>query len=101
MNEILKNAPEGTKIVLVGNKSDMASKRMVDGKEAQAFAQKNNLTYIETSAKEGTGVFDAFKTLAESCYKVALEQGPPPNPSGGSGIPVGGGGSNTGQGCTC
>ncbi len=33
LSEIKKNAPEGTRVLLVGNKSDMQSKRMVDSKE--------------------------------------------------------------------
>jgi hypothetical protein len=91
IGEIQKNAPEGTKIVLVGNKSDMTEKRMVQQKEAQEFADKNNLKYVETryrtffsqtrndrlrllmwclSAKDGTNVDEAFVTLASQCLDV-------------------------------
>jgi Ras-related protein Rab-1A len=70
LEEIKKNAPEGTSVVLVGNKNDMDSKRMVDSKEAAAFAQKHNIQYLETSAKEGNGIKEAFETLAKECLNV-------------------------------
>jgi hypothetical protein len=47
----------------VGNKSDFASKRMVEYKEAAKFAQDNGLEYIETSAKTNSNVEEAFMTL--------------------------------------
>ena len=39
----------------VGNKNDKKS-REVDGKVARAFADRNNLEYIETSSKEDNNV---------------------------------------------
>jgi len=74
LGEIKKNAPEGTCVVLVGNKCDMEDKRMVDAKEAKAFAEKNDLTYIETSAKSGQGVEQAFLALAEECLNVMVSK---------------------------
>jgi len=70
LSEIKKNAPEGTSVVLVGNKCDMTSKRMVDFKEAAKFAAENNLKYIETSAKDGTRVEECFMTLGTLCLEA-------------------------------
>jgi GTPase SAR1 family protein len=70
MTEINKNAPEGTKVVLVGNKCDLIQQRIVDSAEARTFAEKNNLKYVETSAKDGSGVQDAFRSLTEDILTV-------------------------------
>jgi len=74
LSEIRKNAPEGTRVLLVGNKSDLQSKRMVDAKEAQSFAEKSGLKYMETSAKEGTNVEEVFTTLGVECLDVVVHQ---------------------------
>lgn len=43
-------------ILLVANKCDLKLERQVSTEEGQAFAQRNNLLYFETSAKTGQGV---------------------------------------------
>jgi len=74
LSEIKKNAPDGTRVLLVGNKSDLQSKRMVDAKEAQSFAEKSGLKYMETSAKDGTNVEEVFTTLGVECLDVVVHQ---------------------------
>jgi len=56
-------------ITLVGNKSDVQTKRVVTRNEAQAFADENGLVYIETSAKNADGVDDAFIRTAERIWE--------------------------------
>ena len=51
---------ENVSIILVGNKSDLASDRAVSTEEAQSFADLNKIPYIETSAKDGTNISEAF-----------------------------------------
>ncbi|TEY40846.1 hypothetical protein BOTCAL_0417g00020 [Botryotinia calthae] len=60
-------------VVLVGNKSDLATgeenKREVTVEEAEAWAKRNGvLEYVETSAKSGEGVENAFARVAERIY---------------------------------
>lgn len=44
----------------------MENMRAVAKKRASAWSEENgNMPYFETSAKEGTGVSDAFTTLAK------------------------------------
>merc|ERR1739848_265961 len=43
-------------IMLIGNKSDLANKRAVSKEEGEAFAAKNGLTFLETSAKTAENV---------------------------------------------
>jgi len=98
LEEIKKNAPDGTAVVLVGNKSDMDSKRMVDQKEAAAFAQKHSIPYLETSAKEGTGIKEAFETLASDCLTVLINR--PADNRDGRGVDLNANGGNGGW-CSC
>lgn len=48
--------------------------RQVSFEEAQAFAQENNIMYMETSAKNGTNVEAAFIETAKQIFKK-IEQG--------------------------
>lgn len=49
-----------TVIFLIGNKSDLDSQRDVTYEEAKKFADENGLMFMETSAKSGEGVEEAF-----------------------------------------
>ena len=52
-------------IVLIGNKCDL--ERAVSEKEAEIFAYDRNVTYFDTSAKDGTNINAAFEYLAKNC----------------------------------
>eukprot|EP01119_Soliformovum_irregulare_P009146 TRINITY_DN22308_c0_g1_i1.p1 TRINITY_DN22308_c0_g1~~TRINITY_DN22308_c0_g1_i1.p1 ORF type:complete len:202 (-),score=37.38 TRINITY_DN22308_c0_g1_i1:89-694(-) len=62
--EITKWSSEKTKIILVGNKSDLKS-RAVDYEEAKNYADSHNMIYLETSAKSNFNVDYAFATLTK------------------------------------
>ena len=47
-------------ILLVGNKKDLEEEREVTFLEASKFAQENGLMFLETSAKTGQCVEEAF-----------------------------------------
>ena len=47
----------------VGNKSDLRHLRAVPTEEAKAFAEKNSLSFIETSALDSTNVETAFHNI--------------------------------------
>jgi small GTP-binding protein len=59
-------------IQLIGNKTDLASKREISVAEAEAFAERHNVTYLETSAKSGDGVNEAFVRAATAILKMGL-----------------------------
>jgi 50S ribosomal subunit-associated GTPase HflX len=48
---------------LVGNKTDVEAREISDA-QAREFAGRHDLDYIETSAKDGTGIEEAFVRLA-------------------------------------
>ena len=53
-------------MIIACNKIDRADERVVSVKEVREWCQNRNLSYIETSAKDSTGVEDAFKKLASN-----------------------------------
>lgn len=64
LSEIHTHATEDTCTILVGNKCDLISKRVVDTEQAQQFAQQIGVPYIETSAKQFSNVEEMFMALA-------------------------------------
>jgi Ras-related protein Rab-1A len=64
LNEIDRYASENVNKLLVGNKSDLATKKVVDYQTAKAFADEIGIPFLETSAKNATNVEQAFMTMA-------------------------------------
>ena len=90
LHDLRQIAEEGIIVIMVGNKSDLASsslvsqsphggegnasearnKRAVSTQEAQSWCDRNNVPYyVETSAKSGEGVERAFLEVAERIYQ--------------------------------
>ena len=68
LKELRDHANMQIVIMLVGNKSDLRHLRTVSTEEAMAFAEANDLAFIETSALDSTGVETAFhKILTGAC----------------------------------
>jgi Ras-related protein Rab-7A len=65
------NDPDSFPFVVIGNKIDIEdSKRAVPAKKIQAYcAARGNLPYFETSAKEATGVEQAFEVIARNALQ--------------------------------
>ena len=56
------------KTILIGNKLDLKDERIVAIDVAKQFAEKNNLKYIETSAKDGTNINESFQTIIDLLF---------------------------------
>ena len=79
LSDLRQIAEEGIVVILVGNKSDLASqstdieggnKRAVTKQEAEEWCQREGvIKYVETSAKSGEGVEKAFLEVAERIYQ--------------------------------
>ena len=63
LRELRDHADANIVIMLVGNKSDLRHLRAVPTDESKAFAEKNTLSFIETSALDSTNVETAFHNI--------------------------------------
>ncbi|WCJ33950.1 hypothetical protein M5689_015279 [Euphorbia peplus] len=70
LEELRGHADKNIVIMLIGNKSDLGSLRAVPVEDAQEFAQRENLFFMETSALEATNVETAFLTILTEIYRV-------------------------------
>ena len=73
MKSISDNANQDIAIILVGNKCDLVAERKVENAEGLAIAQQFNITYFETSAKDGIGIEEAFNFIIEKCIGEIVE----------------------------
>ena len=83
LNEIDRYASESVNKLLVGNKSDLTSKKQVDTQTAKAFADEIGIPFLETSAKNSTNVEQAFMTMAGEIKKRMASQPTVSKPAGG------------------
>jgi len=83
LTELRENAAANIVIMLVGNKSDLKHMREVPTEQAKEFAEKNGLSFIETSALEATNVDVAFTNILTEIYHQSAR--PTGNPETGAG----------------
>jgi Ras-related protein Rab-1A len=69
LQEIDRYACENVNKLLVGNKCDLLTKKVVDLNSAKEFADGLGIPFLETSAKNATNVEDAFVTMASEILK--------------------------------
>lgn len=62
-----------TVIMLIGNKKDLEGQRDVTYEEASAFAKQNGLIFVESSAKTGENVEEAFLRTAKLIFQSVQE----------------------------
>ncbi|XP_035997277.1 uncharacterized protein LOC118564185, partial [Fundulus heteroclitus] len=74
LKELRDHADNNIVIMLVGNKSDLRHLRAVPTDEARAFAEKNTLSFIETSALDSTNVEEAFKNILSEIYRIVSQR---------------------------
>lgn len=66
IDQIKKYASENVKLLLVGNKSDLADQRVVSYQDGKDWADQHNIPFLETSAKNNSNVEQAFLTMART-----------------------------------
>ena len=74
LKELRDHADSNIVIMLVGNKSDLRHLRAVPTEEAKDFAEKNNLSFIETSALDSTNVESAFQNILTEIYRIVSQK---------------------------
>ncbi|XP_018440372.1 ras-related protein RABD2b isoform X1 [Raphanus sativus] len=83
LNEIDRYASENVNKLLVGNKNDLTSQKVVSTETAQAFADELGIPFLETSAKNATNVEEAFMAMTAAIKTRMASQ-----PSGGAKPPT-------------
>ncbi|GJE88078.1 Rab GTPase family protein [Phanerochaete sordida] len=78
LTEIDRYASEGVHKLLLGNKSDLTERRVVEHDAAKEFADQLGIPLLETSAKTSTGVEEAFIAMAKQ-IKESVDENPEPS----------------------
>ena len=69
MDQLKTHASDGTQILLVGNKLDLADKRQVSTVEGEAFAKEHECLFKEVSALNGLNVMESVQELNGEIYR--------------------------------
>ncbi|KAK4749992.1 hypothetical protein SAY87_027441 [Trapa incisa] len=70
LQELRNHADSNIVIMLIGNKTDLKHLRTVATEDAQSYAEKEGLSFIETSALEASNVEKAFQTILSEIYRI-------------------------------
>lgn len=89
LKELRDHAEPNIVIMLVGNKSDLKHKRAVSTEDAMAYAEKNNLAFIETSALDSSGVDDAFRQILTEIFRLMSRRNMTDGAGGQTALPKG------------
>ena len=68
LDKWLQNIKENSNecpLILIGNKSDLIKERKISKEQGENFAKKNNIIFLEASAKNGFNVEKSFLKLGE------------------------------------
>ncbi|KAG0449796.1 hypothetical protein HPP92_015846 [Vanilla planifolia] len=74
LEELRGHADKNIVIMLVGNKTDLEEDRAVPTEDAEEFAQKEGLFFLETSALEATNVEAAFMTVLTEIFGIVSKR---------------------------
>ncbi|XP_074592408.1 ras-related protein Rab2BV-like [Curcuma longa] len=70
LRELRDHADSNIVILMVGNKADLRHLRAVTEEEAQMLAEKEELSFLETSALEALNIDKAFQTILKNIYQI-------------------------------
>ena len=74
LSEIEENANKNVLKILIGNKCDLENDREIKTEEGQAFANRNGMQFMETSAKMNTNINESFEALAKLMIKFSTDK---------------------------
>ena len=75
LNEVKANGSKDVCCILIGNKKDLEEQRQVKFEEGKDLAEKNNLLFLETSAKTAENVQESFSISAEKILEQIEKTG--------------------------
>ncbi|XP_040992188.1 ras-related protein Rab11C-like [Juglans microcarpa x Juglans regia] len=70
LRELRDHADSNIVIMMVGNKSDLSHLRATTEEDGQALAEREGLSFLETSALEATNIEKAFQTILIEIYQI-------------------------------
>lgn len=70
LRELRDHADSNIVIMLAGNKADLNHLRAVQEQEGRGLAEKEGLSFLETSALEAVNVERAFQTILLDIYQI-------------------------------
>ncbi|KAJ0780418.1 putative small GTP-binding protein [Helianthus annuus] len=70
LRELRANADANIVVLMAGNKSDLNHMRAVDEQDGQSLAEKEGLSFLETSALDAHNVEKAFQTVLTEIYHI-------------------------------
>ena len=97
-------ASEGVNRILIGNKCDMTTRRVIEYSAGKTLADEYGIRFLETSAKNSTNVDEAFISLARDIKKRAIDTVPiaaEPTGSDSVRITAGSDDGHSKEGCGC
>lgn len=68
VNEIYTNTAESITVMLLGNKLDLTSERIISTEEGQSFAKRYNFLFAEVSALSGQNVQESFDKMVKKVH---------------------------------
>nr|GLL33761.1 serine/threonine-protein phosphatase PP1 isozyme 2-like [Ipomoea trifida] len=74
LRELRDHADSNIVIMMAGNKSDLNHLRAVSEQDGQALAEKEGLSFLETSALEALNVEKAFQTILSEIYHIVSKK---------------------------
>uniref|UniRef100_K4ADK4 Uncharacterized protein n=3 Tax=Setaria TaxID=4554 RepID=K4ADK4_SETIT len=74
LKELRDHADANTAVMLIGNKTDLAHLRAVAQADAAALAEREGLSFVETSALDATNVDTAFETALTEIYRIVSKK---------------------------
>jgi Ras-related protein Rab-11A len=70
LRELRDHADSNIVIMMAGNKSDLNHLRSVADEDGRSLAEKEGLSFLETSALEATNIEKAFQTILSEIYHI-------------------------------
>ncbi|KAK4492445.1 hypothetical protein RD792_003253 [Penstemon davidsonii] len=74
LRELRNHADSNIVLMMTGNKSDLNHLRAVSDQDGQSLAEKEGLSFLETSALEALNIEKAFQTILTEIYHIVSKK---------------------------